>query len=360
MALTGAVTRVLLWPSLLKTLGIMALIEAVFLAEVFEGLMNEVLSHGGRIRNLAWLLLLNAPDIAALALALGLMVALFFAISDARSRGELLILASSGIAWRRVVGFALVLGCAGGALAWGVAGQVVPRAQLAQQVAVATLQADHLRDRIIGRAPHRRVQSIDRMTVITPENQGHEPPPIFIFEDAQNRQWRAGLSPDWAITAPEADEQHRLVMRALVGYSGRLTTGPTDNMTIDSFRTDSATFAFAMDTIVPVPVPQRPVDLVSKQKTPTDLLARILLVPMAALAGLVALLYSGGLARFVALPLALLWVMVMDVAGRGILSAAQLPFGPLVVLAVIAYLAPPLALIAAKGEGLMTPQRAAP
>jgi len=361
-AISGPVTRVLLRPTLLKLLGVLTLIEAVFLAETFEGLMNEVLRYGGSFKGLAWLLALNAPEIAALALALAMLIALFFALSDARERGELIILAASGIGWQRVVGFALAISLLGGAAAWAISGQLVPRAHHAQRLAVTALQADHIRAQILGDAPRSALQGSGSLTFVTPDPDAAHPP-LFVYQETGAGQWRAGLSPDWTIEGPDSKGRHALIMRSLSGYSGSLTeTGPR----ADAIRTRAAEFSFAMDSILPAvdrarQAGESPVALLS----PADpapraaLLARALLVPLAALLALAALVAGRGLARFIALPLAVLIVMAVDVAGRAILPALPLPFVALAALAALAYLAPPLALLAHTGERLMIPERGA-
>lgn len=363
-AIPAPVTRLLLRPTLLKLLAVLALIEGVFLAETFEGLMNAVLDHGGSFKGLAWLLALNAPQVAALALALGLLIALFFALSDARARGELIILAAAGVGWQRVVGFALAVGLAGGVAAWAIAGQLVPRAHQAERLAIAALQADHIRAQILGTAPRRALQQIGPLTfALTAAADGaqgqNRQDTLFVFEEAANG-WRAGLSRDWAIEGPDKNGQHALVLRALTGLSGSMTDqGPR----ADAIRTRTATLSFAMDRIAPPADPARlagemPVSFASGEGR-AALLARALLVPFAALAGLVALVSARGVARHASLPLAVLAVMATDVAGRAILPALPLPFAVLALLCAVLYLVPPLVILARSAERLMIPERGA-
>ena len=95
--------RILAWPVLARLLVILAVVEAIFLAESFTTLLEEALRNDALAADVGILLVFRMPQILDLALAVGVLIAVYFVISDARNRGELIILAASGIRWRQVV-----------------------------------------------------------------------------------------------------------------------------------------------------------------------------------------------------------------------------------------------------------------
>ncbi|WP_204112463.1 LptF/LptG family permease [Shimia biformata] len=366
----GPVTRILLRPVLARLALILLLVEAVFLAESFTTLLEQALRYDGAVWDLGWLLVLKLPRILDLALALALLIALYFAVSEARARGELVILATAGIRWTRIVWFALSIGVVGGFVSLIVAGFVLPEARYSERITIAQLRTDYLTSQITRDGPRDTLHRLDGVTFIAsapdglPENGPDTRGRLFFFQPQDPSNWRAGQSRDWTIKTGSADEV--LVMKSL-----RLFQSPSRNQTgsfgpIHAFNVENAELAFSLASVVPAPNQSR--SRAEKVLALSDadprrlsgIAARALLVPFAALVALAAVALSAGdLSRLLALPAALLLVMVFDVAGRTLVTdaAARVPWLVLTPIVIAAYLGPPLAVILWRGETMMTPPR---
>ena len=93
----GPMTRLLGWRSLRMLLGLLALIEAIFIAESFTSLMESVVRNGGSALDLALLLTLKTPEVIDFALPLVILLGLFFAINASRDDNELVVCAAAGV-----------------------------------------------------------------------------------------------------------------------------------------------------------------------------------------------------------------------------------------------------------------------
>jgi lipopolysaccharide export LptBFGC system permease protein LptF len=379
MTLIGPVTRILLVPSLLRLVGLLLLVEAVFLAESFQGLMEAALRYDGSLGDVLYLLSFRSPEILDLALALGMLIAVYFTIAEARNRAELIILATASVSWTRVVGFCLMLGAIGACLSFLIAAYLLPLARFAERIALAELRKDYVIAQVLTPGPRSTVQTFDDITFIAtqPHTDAQERGQLFVFQPGEDGGWRAAVSRDWNIQSPDNGSQYDIVLKQLRAYDKAAPIAGRDHARpISAITTRNARFAFDMDDIAPNPErlmrsDERPLIQASTMNSDADpdtrtriakAVARALLVPAAALFALVAILAAGGgYGRYLALPIAALMIVTLDVIGRTLMgNAAALPSVLLYGGGALVYLAPPLAYLLWQGEQLMIPVRGAP
>lgn len=360
------IVRVLGKPLILRLLLLLLVIEAIFLAESFTTLMEHALRYDGTARDVLHLLSFKTPEILDLALAISLLIATYFATQDARNRGELVILATAGIHWGRVIAFVLLLGTCGGLLSFLNAGLVLPMAKYGERLALAELQKDHVLSRINTNSDHTTLQTIRDTTFIAspPQDAAQSRGQLFVFQPDQNGNWRVAQSQDWQVTDPAPADTHTITLQSLSVLEAPYQSDQTKPL--NRFKTTQASFAFQMADALPTPDTTRTaaeqlLDLNANEPTQlTHLVTRALMVPMAGFLALSALLIGGaGPWRHAALPLAALFMMSCDVASRTLLAewSATVPIPALLLLALTFYLGPPLAYLLWRGEALMTPQR---
>ncbi|MBO9473850.1 LptF/LptG family permease [Shimia sp. R10_1] len=361
------VLRVLGKPLFLRLLLLLLVIEAIFLAESFTTLLEHALRLGGGPLDVAHLLSFKVPEILDLALAMSLLIATYFATQDARNRGELMILATAGVHWGRVVSFVLTFGLIGGALSFANAGLILPSAKFGERLALIALQKDYVLTRIQEGGRETTLQTLGDTTFIaTPsealtDQRGH----LFVFQPDIKGGWRTANSENWYVTNTAPSDTHTIELQALNVLEGPYPTTATAIRPLNSFATKSANFAFSMSDALPQTDTTRGAaeKLLSLSEVETGqitrLLSRALMVPMAGLLALAALVAGGGgPLRFVALPLAVLIMMSSDVASGAILSglASSLPTALICAAAAGLYLGPPLAYLIWRGEALMKPE----
>lgn len=360
------IVRVLGKPLILRLLLLLLVIEAIFLAESFTTLMEHALRYDGTARDVLHLLSFKTPEILDLALAISLLIATYFATQDARNRGELVILATAGIHWGRVIAFVLLLGTIGGLLSFLNAGLVLPMAKYGERLALAALQKDHVLSRINTGSDQTTLQTIRDTTFIAtpPQDAAQSRGQLFVFQPNQNGNWRVAQSKDWQVTDPAPADTHTITLKSLSVLEAPY---PNDHVKpLNRFNSAQASFAFQMADALPAPDTSRTaaeqlLDLNANEPAQlTRLVTRALMVPMAGLLALAALLVGGtGPWRHAALPLAALLMMSADVASRALLAewSATVPTPALLLLALAFYIGPPLAYLLWRGEALMTPQR---
>lgn len=362
----GPVTRLLAVPTLTRLGLLLLLVVAVFMAESFTSLLEQALRNDAGSGAVLWLLLMQAPEIMDLALALGVLIAVYFAVLDSRNRGEMVILATTGIRWTRVVGFVLLLGIIGGAFSFGIAGYVIPKARYGERIATAQLRTAFILQQVTTPGAKAARQTIMGTTFIAtpPSSADQERGQLFVFQPDQGGSWRVSQSRDWTVVGPDADNKHAIRLSTLRAYDGSFTAQPPRAISV--FSVNHADMSFDLGDVARAPdfvVRNREKLLqlsASDAKRLTHIGARALLVPTAALLALAAVLAAGaGLARFVTLPIATVLLLLYDVAGRTLIGDAALTLPPLTLaaLAIAAYLGPPLAYVLWRGEDIMKPAR---
>ena len=361
------VTRLLALPALARFGLLLALVVAVFLAESFTSLLEEALRQDANSGDVFLLLLLQAPEILDLALALGVLIALFFTIQDSRNRGELVILSIAGVRWTKVIHFALLFGVVGGCLSVCVTGYLVPKARYIERISMAQLRADYVLQRITTPASQSsRLTILDTTIIATPaSSEDQERGQLFVFQPNITGSWRISKSRDWTVTGPDENGDHRIKLDAVKAYDGSFVQHPPGAISVFSVNNAEMAFRLSDATKAPDFAVQERERILQLSSDPPNRIAKIgaraLLVPMAALLALAAVLASGtGLTRFLTLPIAAVLLLFYDILGRTVVADASLTLSPMVLLglALAVYLAPPLAFVLWRGEAIMKPERA--
>ncbi len=366
MSLLNPTIRILALPILRRLLLILAVIEAIFLAESFTTLLEETLRHNGVAADVFILLLFKTPEILDLALAIGMLVAVFFVVTDARNRGEMLILASSGVRWSRIIRLVLFVGCIGGLMSFVTAGVLWPMTKYAGRLKMADIRADYIVSLIEHPGPQSSGQTIRNVTFVAtpPADNAQRRGQLFVFQPDINNEWRALQSRNWNVSKPDQTGQRLIKLEGLSAYQAPYPDTNQLYHHVSTFNVEDADFAFRMSDVTTPPHRSRSkterILGISSDEAPriTRLTTRALMVPMAALLALAAIIAGGaGLGRFMALPLAALTLLTSDVLARSLLASAietvSAPF--LFVLATLIYLGPPLTYLILKGEALMFP-----
>lgn len=363
----GPVTRILAVPTLARLGLLLVLVVAVFLAESFTSLLEEGLRNDATSGDVIWLLLLQAPEIMDLALALGVLIALYFALLEARNRGELVILSTAGVRWTKVVSFALVFGALGGILSICIAGYLVPKARYLERISMTQLQADYVLQKITEPADQGSRLTILNTTFIAtpPTSDDQERGQLFVFQPNQNDTWRVSQSLDWTVSGPDQAGNHHIKLHSLRAYDGQFGADPARAISV--FRVNNGEMGFHLDDVIQEPdfsikARERFLNLSSPEpKYAANVGARGLMVPLAALLALAAVLAGGaGFTRFLTLPLAAVLLLFSDIIGRTLITDASTSLAPwaLLGLAVAAYILPPLCFVLWRGEDIMKPARA--
>lgn len=361
------VTRLLALPTLARFGLLLALVVAVFLAESFTSLLEEALRQDANSGDVLWLLLLQAPEILDLALALGVLIAVFFTVQDSRNKGELVILSIAGVRWIKVVNFALLLGFFGAGISIGVTGYLVPKARYIERISMAQLRANYVLDQITAPGSHSsRLTILDTTIIATPATSADQKRgQLFIFQPNASKSWRISKSRDWTVTGPDQNGDHSIKLDTVRAYDGSFVRRPPGAISV--FGVSNAEMAFRLSDVAKAPdfVVQERERMLQLSSDPPKRIAtigaRALLVPMAALFALAAVLASGtGLTRFLSLPIAAVLLLFYDIVGRSVVADASLTLSPLVllILALGVYLGPPLAFVLWQGEAVMKPERA--
>lgn len=363
-SLRQPVRRILGWPILWRLLLIIAVVQAIFLAEEFTGLLQTALRLDGPASVIGKMLIFRMPEIFDLALVFGLLIAVYFAVGEARNSGELVVLATAGIPWWRVVTLVLAIGFGGGFLSLINAGYVLPLSNFAERVTIAELRKDYVLNRIQSPGETTAKQTIQDVTFIAtppseidPNRNGN----LFVYQPDIGGFWRAATSRNWRVIDGD-DGNHTVKLDQLVTHEVPLTGGSFMNR----YAVSTADFSFNMSDVAPDVDRNRGdaeklLSLERKQSQRiADVATRALMVPLAGLLALAALIAGRtALTRLVALPLAAVLTLVLDVASNAMVDGwvGTLPVALTILLALSLYLAPPLLYLGWHKEALMKPER---
>ncbi len=383
-------TRLLAGRALRILIGLLALIEAIFLAEAFTTLMENVVQNGGSAPDLARLLLLESPKIVDFALPIVLLVGLYFAITAARDHNELVVCAAAGVPWTRIPGVALVAGLLALVLSLVFAGVLTPLASYGQRLAMHELRAGAVIRRITEPDTVGRVQHLQGRTVVSsaPEQPDAQRGNIFIYHPDEGAGWRVSQAEDWAVIGPTAENDYAVKLRAFRDYTGNLApTQLTDaqgtedalraTLQIATITVKNLSMDFRLEQVI------RGIDRIRRKHELTlfellsrgaaegewqvnrdtgEMLGRAIICLFAALSAVAAAAWSASrVGRIAALPVAAVAVLLGDVVARALLGdaahagAGALLGGSLVLL--VAAIALPLALVLKRGELILAPGR---
>lgn len=348
------ISRLLGKRTLRTVLGLLVLIEAIFMAESFTTLMETVVRNGGSVWDLALLLSLKTPEVIDFALPLALLIGIYFAIIGAREDNELIVCAGFGVSWTAIPRFALLLGLVGFFASVLVAGYLTPAAKYTQRIATHYLESKRIIAEITDPSPKNTIRQIDGRTIIAtpPDTETAERGNLLIFEPDRGDGWRVSQADDWTVQEGE-DGAYVIVLKSFRDYAGRSadqadeTAGDTDGslrrqlqmmrMTVNNLsldfeleglikavdlaRSDSERVLIGAAVLRQMFVTQP--DAAPLDRRFGEMIGRALLCPFAALMAVAAAAFSGkAWGRFLALPGAVILVMSADIAARTILGDA--------------------------------------
>ena len=218
----NAFAKILLRPILLQAGGILALVLAVFLAEILTSNLEAVLHLNGSALDVAVLLALSVPEILDLALALAVMVAVFLSVREAGRRGELLVVAGAGVPSRKLVLFVVQIGLCGAALSLLVSSVVLPSANYAKRAFEHSLEVDYITRSFRQEVDNPPVQSTSGYQFVAAgfeaanESSG---PFLVVREDLEtNFGWRYAVARGWRVAPPDGERKATLQLDDPVGF----------------------------------------------------------------------------------------------------------------------------------------------
>lgn len=374
------ITRILAGRTAKMVIGILVIVEAVFVSESFTTLLEITLEFGGGAWDLATLLLLKMPEIIDFGLPLAMVIGFYFAITTARDNSELIVCAAAGVSWSRLPLFAFQIGVIGFLTSILISGYGVPLASYAKRIAIAQMYSTQITRQLLNPSADVTIQEMNGNTVITLNgvNEGGAPKPnLFVYHpqtaNKGDESWHVSLAQDWVVSETDEAGHFRADLLSFTDYSGSSSDQP---MSITQVNSMSMTFelddllrkvdrARRKDEVFLVALAEMFATSDGGGKTVEraifgEKLARALLCPVAAALALFGAAFSQyKYGRLTALPLALIGVLGADILSREILSTAAIAgILPLILAALgVAFmtLTPPAIFLFFNGEKVIFP-----
>lgn len=385
-------TRLLTRRTVRTVLGLLLLVEAIFLAESFTTIMEQTIRNGGSALDLGYMLLLKSPEVIDFALPLALMLGLYFAITTARDDNELVICAAAGVSWKRIPAFAGAVGMVGLVASLIFSGLLTPLSAFSLRLSLYDLQARLILQEVNQPGQRNSLRTIEGQTIIaTPSadpdaKRGN----LFVYKAEPGGGWRVNQANDWTVIGPDADGGYSVRMTTFRETSG---TAADQDVTLAkepasirealqslSMNVSTVSMAFRLeDLLQAVDTARRDNELLiydvmggltglAKRHSPKllrlsgEILGRGLLCLIAAFIAVAAAAWSATRAgRFTALPGAIVLLLAYDIALRALLGdAAQLGaamFWAIFAAATLIGLGLPIAYILKRAEHIITPRR---
>jgi len=382
-------TRLLAGRAFRMLLGLLLLIQAIFMAESFTILMEAVVGNGGSALDLLLLLLLETPEIVDFALPLVLLVGLFFAIVTARNENELVVCAAAGVPWTRVPRLAFIAGIIAFFVSLLFSGILTPLTSYTQRLAIQQLEARAAIRQITEPDKKATIRDLQGRTIIASasESPDVERGNLFIYHPDEGEGWRVSQADDWAIVGPDDTDGYSVRLKAFRDYTGNVA--PEDRQDAeDSGASLGSSLQFATISVKTLALDfrlEQVVQAADRERRASErtlfnigggvaarpavinrhlgeLLARALLSLFAAMMAVAAAAWAGTrTGRYAALPLAAVLVMLGDVVSRTVLgdAAALAPAGfwAMVGLVGATGVALPMVYVLIRGEMLIAPGR---
>jgi len=386
-------TRLLTRRTFRTVIGLLALVEAIFLAESFTTILENAIRDGGSVFDVLRLLLLKSPEVVDFALPIVLMLGLFFAITAARDDNELVICAAAGVSWRRVPIFAVGVGMLGLCVSLLFAGVMTPVASYMFRLSLYELKVQRIIEEITTPSQRKAMRTIDGRTIIaTPSTEvGAERGNLFIYQPEGRDGWRVSQANDWTVIGPDDAGAYGVEMRGFRESTGAPTgkpdaeSGATQGTEIvrdlfpgSKISISTLSMGFRLEDLIQkadrarrgseVLVLWKAAELlksdgdVSLSRRLGEILARGILCPIAALLAVAAAAFSASaVGRWLALPLATVGVLAGDIVARALMGDAAASSGIVFWLTLGSVagvgLGAPLAYVLWRGEVLIAPRR---
>jgi lipopolysaccharide export system permease protein len=193
----------------LRLLMLALLIEAIFLSQHFVDILELFMADVSSPIDVLKLTLLTAPEIN-FALPVAVLAAVFFELRECRERRELLILATSGLGTRHILGLATIIGISAAALCLLITSYVVPNASFKFRKELLSIHEASL---VSGGASGHSYSFQDQTVFKLPERDVNGKPIVFIDQ--------------------ESEAHHRLIV-AESAYVGVLPSGTSIRIGLDN------------------------------------------------------------------------------------------------------------------------------
>ena len=332
-------SKVLSRRALWHLIGLFALIEVVFIADIFTSTLEKVLREGGSALDLGFLLILQTPQIVDFALPIVVLIALYFTVSAAREANELVAYAAAGVPWHQVPAFALRIGIAATLASILCAGFLTPISNYSTRMALHRMHANTVIAEITEAKPRSQLRMVRDRTIIStpPETPAAERGNLFVFDPGRGAGWRISQADDWTVEGPDAEGVYSVRLTSFRDYIQFPSANQQHLPSLSDARLNVNTLSmdFRLEQVVDSVdrarrESEQPIIMISKSGSAAvvnaDLgrvLGRAIICLFAALLAIAAAGWSGTRAgHLTALPLAVVSVLGADVLARAYLGDA--------------------------------------
>ena len=327
----------------LQILAMMALVEAIFLAERIPQVFRDVLRDGASVLDTVLIFLCTTTQIFDLALPIAILAAIYATILRLRENRELLVLSTTGIGPYRMIGMTLVVAVAGLLLSLTVSSVLDPLARYAGRAILFQAELQALRTGGESGQFHVLQNRVTYSPAEAGPNGSHR---LFVYDDVAPGTFRV-VTADSAIL--EGPDPAGMMLLRLGGMSRNVFAaypaaaedpaacpdcGPSGALRADSYDTRLAlntllTFLprganLAERTVFDQPAPGEPKAEVSAfMRQVSERFARSLLCLLAPLVALVSVCATVRRTNFIMLPGACLGLMAVNVAGQSLITLGR-------------------------------------
>lgn len=194
---------------------LLLLIEAIFLTENLNVILETAISRSGSYWDILHLMIFRSPEIFGLALPLALMAALYRVALQSREQGELVIISGMGIGVVHNLWLTVGLGVCGMLVSLVVSGTVEPQARFEQRKFIFNLQYTATE----GSLRPKELYLFDRFMVYVHSRPGDgSNPPTFIYErlDKTGNAYRVFDAREARVQGPAVDGTLTLALNEFV------------------------------------------------------------------------------------------------------------------------------------------------
>ena len=338
---------------LVQMLAVMALFEAIFLSERFPAIFRDVLRNNADLLDTSLLFVLTGTQIFDLALAVAILLAVYWTILRMRESRELLVLFTAGIGPYQVAGVTLAVAFVALLGSLTVSGVIDPATRYLQRVILfdAKLRA------LTGGTSTGQFYSFPNRDAYVPPAPATDPAPrspgLFVFEPAESGRFSVFTADRARLEGPDSAGRLRL---SLGGYSSHdfveaapagdcagcaaaAPPGPATDRPRRDISASQLTHEISLDELLPFAprgseVPELtifeqladPVDLGAEQHAKVmrllgERLTRGLLCLLAPLGALAAVSLTSRRTNSLAMPAACMSLMAINVLGQWVVRA---------------------------------------
>jgi lipopolysaccharide export LptBFGC system permease protein LptF len=185
---------------------VMTLFEAVFLAERFPMVFRAVFQHNAALSDAGKIFLCNSTQVFDLALAIAVLIAVYWTVLAMREDRELLVLFAGGAGPYQVLALVLAIAVGGQVLSLTVSGVLDPAARFAQREILFHAEFRALSTGIntgqFYRFPNRVAYAPAKAKKV---QEGPEPTrSLFVFEDMGNGKFRVVTADHAGLKGPDS------------------------------------------------------------------------------------------------------------------------------------------------------------